>query len=264
MTSLSIPLDASIRQFARAVSADRLAGDEIVNAVLSGAHRPGETPDRIEAFRQFFERWRALLASVSAPRPFSSAALVKGVGALPSERRLVVLLTDICEFARAEVERILAPLSADYAALLSEGRAEIRARRYARSALIVEDEPLIAADLRDIVEGMGLRVIATARTAEIASRSAESEAPDIVLADYNLDGAKTGVDAVLSIQERHDCPIIFITGYPDQVLSGRTVEPDFVIVKPYRPEAVRAAIGQCLDAHRIRVSSEEAPARSLQ
>lgn len=250
-----LPVSSSLRQFARAVTADRLAGDELADAVARDANRAvqdGEPPlTRAALFRRFVEAWREIVNRNTAPRPFSNAALVRGLGAAPDEPRMVLLLTDICGFTRNEVETILAPLSKAYDTLLAEGRSIVRSVRRGANALVVEDEPLIAADLKDVLEDMGVAVIGMARTAEQAAREVIRKTPDIVLADYNLDGRKTGVDAVTAFQEQHSCPVIFITGYPDEVLKGEDVEPDFVIVKPYRPEAVQAAVAHCLDTERF-------------
>jgi len=249
-----LPVSASIRQFARAVTADRLVGDELAIAVAAEANQKnvnGAPPaNRVEWFRRFIIRWREVIAEDAAPKPFSNSAFIKSMGPLPSEARLVLLLSDVCGFSAREVEEILQPLSRPYEDLLSEGRAIVRSARGEKSALIVEDEPLIAADLKDVLEDMGVTVVGMARTAEQGARQALENSPDIVLADYNLDGQKTGVDAVAAFHDAHQCPVIFITGYPDEVLKGDEVEPDFVIVKPYRPEAVQAAVAHCLDAAR--------------
>lgn len=248
-----LPVSASIRQFARAVTADRMAGDELAHAVTSEAARSGAGAGatRPELFRNFIVKWREMAASNAPPKPFSNAEYVKSLGPLPSQARLVLLLTDICGLSQRDVEMVLDPLEKPYADLLAEGRSIVNAARQGNTALIVEDEPLIAADLKDVLESMGVTVVALARTAEQGAREAIRRTPDIVLADYNLDGQKTGVDAVVAFQDSHDCPVIFITGYPDDVLKGEDVEPDFVIVKPYRPEAVQAAVAHCLDTTRF-------------
>ncbi|PQA89365.1 response regulator [Hyphococcus luteus] len=248
-----LPVSASIRQFARAVTADRMAGDELANAVMAEAARTGRAAGatRAELFREFILKWREIVASDAPPKPFSNVEYVKSLGPLPSQSRLVLLLSDICGLSQRDVEYVLAPLTKPYEELLAEGRSLVKAARGAHTALIVEDEPLIAADLKDVLENMGVKVVGQARTAEQGAREAVKKTPDVVLADYNLDGRKTGVDAVVAFHDDHDCPVIFITGYPDDVLKGDDVEPDFVIVKPYRPEAVQAAVAHCLDTMRF-------------
>ena len=248
-----LPVSASLRQFARAVTADRLAGDELAGAITAENIRAGKPPAAAKAdlFREFILKWREILDANSRPRPFSSAEYVRSLGPPPSEARLVLLLNNICGLSQRDIEYVLDPLSKPFAELLKEGRAVIARQREERKALIVEDEPLIAADLKDVLENMGVTVVGLARTADQGAREALKSAPDIVLADYNLDGQKTGVDAVIAFQDSHQCPVIFITGYPDDVLKGEDVEPDFVIVKPYRPEAVQAAVAHCLDTERF-------------
>jgi CheY-like chemotaxis protein len=230
-----------------------LAGDELAGAITAENIRAGKPPAAAKAdlFREFILKWREILDANSRPRPFSSAEYVRSLGPPPSEARLVLLLNDICGLSQRDIEYVLDPLSKPFAELLKEGRAVIARQREERKALIVEDEPLIAADLKDVLENMGVTVVGLARTADQGAREALKSAPDIVLADYNLDGQKTGVDAVIAFQDSHQCPVIFITGYPDDVLKGEDVEPDFVIVKPYRPEAVQAAVAHCLDTERF-------------
>ena len=255
---MPIPIDKTIRQFARAVTADRFVGDELAAAVLAdvdenNADRSEAVSPRADVFRRFVTKWRALANPVEAPKPFSNAEFVHSLGFLPTEERLVLLLSDVCGLTRSEVEFVLDPMERSFDENLNTAREAIRIGKYGGRAVIIEDEPLIAADLRDVLEGIGVDVVALARTAEQGARETLSQAPDIVLADFNLDGRKTGVDSVLAFQNEHICPVIFITGYPDEVLTGKDVEPDFVIAKPYRPEAVQAAVAHCLDTARMTV-----------
>lgn len=259
----AISIDATLRQFARAVTADRLVGDELVGAVLAGAAiTTGAQAPRGEKFREFFRRWRNFLEDKSAPRPFSKAALVKSIGGAPSEARLVLLLRDICGLSAPEVETAIGPLSRPQREILADERRAIGARNRPATAVVIEDEPLIAVDIQDILAEMGVNVVALARTASAGAAATLKHRPDIVIADFNLDGGATGVDAVVAFQDEHPCPVVFITGYPDQVLKGEEVEPDFVIVKPYLPESVRAAVAHSLDTARRSVhATDESPMR---
>lgn len=255
---MNISVDASLRQFARAVTADRMAGDELAGAVLKKSGGTVAGAQRAELFRKFLEKWRELAEGKSASAPFSDVALVRNLGPLPPPERLALLLSDVCGLSPDEVEYVLAPLSRPVSSLLEEGRELVKRSRSGSKAVIVEDEPLIAADLRDVLESMGVDVVAMARTAEQGAREAIRQRPDIVLADFNLDGRKTGVDAVLAFQDEHRCPVIFITGYPDEVLRGEEIEPDFVIAKPYRHESVKAAVAHCLATERFNVIDADA------
>jgi len=254
--SMQITVFSALRQFARAIFADRLVGDEFVRAVFAEIGREGTAlePETspATAFRLLVEKWRRSANAGLNAKPFSDAALIAASGPPPSEARLATLLADIMGFSPAEVETILAPLSKPYADLVAEGRAELAAAS-GGTALIIEDEPLLAADLSDLLEAMGIKVAGIARTARDGVDLAIKTQPDVILADYNLVGEATGLDAVEEIQDELDCPAIFITGFPDKVLTGENVEPDFVIAKPYAPQAVRAAVAQSLLTQRFEV-----------
>ena len=68
----------------------------------------------------------------------------------------------------------------------------------------------------------------------------------LVLADIQLADGSSGIDAVQDILERAPVPAIFITAFPERLLTGHRVEPTFLISKPFRENTVRAAISQSL------------------
>ena len=230
---------------------DQAAGDELVQAVLFEIGQDATAfISRVSGFRLFILKWREIIADDDTPL-FSGRALVKGLGAPPDDERLVLLLVDVLQFSPADADEILQPVSAPVGDLLQQARSKLEdAFEKPRRAVIIEDEPLIAADLSDILASLGVEVAGTAPDSERGAALAKNEKPDIILADYNLDGERTGVDAVLNVQLTHSCPVIFITGYPDEVLSGKRVEPDFVIIKPYTVEAIRASVAHCLETDR--------------
>jgi DNA-binding response OmpR family regulator len=82
----------------------------------------------------------------------------------------------------------------------------------ARKVLIVEDETLIALDLKSRVERRGYSVLPVVRSAASAVSSALEHSPDIILMDVLLKGEKTGVDAACEITESMKVPILFLTG----------------------------------------------------
>jgi len=101
------------------------------------------------------------------------------------------------------------------------------------SILLVEDEAIIALDLRRKLQSAGYRVIGTAATGEDAAALAERGHPDVVLMDNHLAGPIDGIEAALRIRAHSDVPIIFMTGYlQDDAFRER--------VRPVRPIA-------CLD-----------------
>lgn len=240
-----------VRQFSRAVFADRLIGDELMRMTMARVSiDPASSSNSVvDVMSAFLHSWRlALKERPAEPVLFSDAALIDALPEPPDDARLLILMVDVMGLTAAQAGRVLG-LSDDPGPLLRLGRQALRLERKAR-AIVVEDEPLIAADIRGILERLGVEVTGEASSAEDAVRVADQGEPDIILADYNLDGRDTGIDAVLRINENHDCPVVFITGFPDRVLQGDEIEPDFVIAKPYTPENVRAAVVHCLDARR--------------
>jgi DNA-binding LytR/AlgR family response regulator len=73
-----------------------------------------------------------------------------------------------------------------------------------------------------------------------------------VLADIQLADGSSGIEAVKDILKRIDVPVIFITAFPERLLTGDKPEPAFLITKPFQPETVKAAIGQALFFHEER------------
>jgi len=113
--------------------------------------------------------------------------------------------------------------------------------------LVIEDEAVIALDVADIVRNAGHEVVGIAATEKAAIDLAKKHSPHLVLADVQLRGADSGITAVKEIMQAMTVPVIFVTGYPERLLTGTQVEPAFVISKPFDPDLLRAAIAQALD-----------------
>ena len=94
--------------------------------------------------------------------------------------------------------------------------------------------------------GIGHEVCGVEITASGAVNAAERERPDLVLADIHLADGSSGIDAVKQILASFDVPVIFITAFPDRLLTGERPEPTFLITKPYSQDMVRAAVSQAL------------------
>ena len=111
---------------------------------------------------------------------------------------------------------------------------------------IVEDSTAIALDLEEVVTSIGHTVKKVARTKREAVAAFKAVRPGLVLADIQLADGSSGLDAVNEILGETDVPVIFITAYPEQVLTGLRPEPTFLIPKPFRHETVKAVISQAL------------------
>jgi CheY-like chemotaxis protein len=77
-----------------------------------------------------------------------------------------------------------------------------------------------------------------------------------MLADIQLKGGDSGLDAVAGILTTANVPVIFVTGFPEALLTGERPEPAFVVTKPFDPEVLTATIGQALS-----VTPREPPRR---
>src|SRR5690606_2764913 len=113
--------------------------------------------------------------------------------------------------------------------------------------LVIEDEAIIAMDLSAIVEEMGHTVTGIARTRSEAVKLAAQDRPDLILADIQLADNSSGIDAVNDILAHfEELPVIFITAFPERLLTGERPEPAFLINKPYAEEQVRSAVSQAM------------------
>ena len=80
----------------------------------------------------------------------------------------------------------------------------------------------------------------------VALAAFEDSDAGLVLADIQLADGSSGIDAVQDILALAPVPAIFITAFPERLLTGHRVEPTFLISKPFRENTVRAAISQSL------------------
>jgi len=131
---------------------------------------------------------------------------------------------------------------------MNEAHAEIE-KELATNVLIIEDEPIIAADIEALVEEIGHKVDSIAATRTEAVKAAIAQRPGLVLADVQLADGSSGIDAVSDILGEFDVPVIFITAFPERLLTGERPEPTYLISKPFQPENVKAAISQALFFH---------------
>jgi two-component SAPR family response regulator len=73
--------------------------------------------------------------------------------------------------------------------------------------------------------------------------------PDLILTDIQLADDSSGIDAAAAILREFDIPVIFITAYPERLLTGQRPEPTYLISKPFSRDTVKATIGQALFFH---------------
>jgi CheY-like chemotaxis protein len=242
-----------LRRYARALTGSQLSGDAHVTACLDALVADPDilTLDhgaKVGLYRLFHELWTGLrLDPVPGDDRLSpnERTAQERLAAMRPGARQVLLLTTLEGFPASDAGKITGHSDEEIGALLAEAVAEID-RQTATRVLIIEDEPLISLDLSELVESLGHRVTSVARTAGEAVDAAHAAPPGLVLADIQLADGSSGLDAVRDILTGFEVPVIFVTSFPERLLTGERPEPTFLITKPYDPNAVKAAISQAL------------------
>ena len=240
-----------LRRYARALTGSQGAGDGLVQSMMEGllAGTVRLTPDlplRAGLYRALLAAWRP--RSEGAGAPSGEFGADQRLQVLDPERRAALLLVAMEGFDPAEAAQILEITPTVLEARLTEAQAELEAE-LATDVLIIEDEPIIALDLTRLVRELGHRVVGAAATQNEAVALARETRPGLVLADIRLADGSIGMDAADEIRRGLDVPVIFITAFPEHLLTGEGPEPAFLITKPFREEAVKALIGQALFFH---------------
>jgi CheY-like chemotaxis protein len=248
-----------LRRYARAVTGSQKLGDAAVRETLEAlVEAPGEfdlgKPPRNELFRTFHRIWNA--ASLA---PIEVATRNGTVASLPIKTREALLLTAVEGFSENEAATILNLSPEETARHIDTARAAIT-EALTGTVLIIEDESIIALHIKSIVEDLGHDVAGIARTRGEAVAMAAQTNPELVLADISLADGSSGIDAVKDILAIADVPVIFITAFPERLLTGERPEPTYLITKPFSPETVAATIGQVLLFHREQASIAARPA----
>jgi CheY-like chemotaxis protein len=245
-----------IRRYARALTGDQATGDAYVRASLEalasgGAELDADLHPRAALYRVFHAVWDSSGAKLQTREDEARTARER-VLRIPPRSRQAFLLTAVEGFSPVEAAEILSVSFEEIERLIAKAQAEIDAE-LATDVLVIEDEPVIAADIAALVRDLGHTVSNIASTRKEAAEAARAHAPGLVLADIQLADGSSGIDAVKDILAETDTPVIFITAFPERLLTGERPEPTFLITKPFQPETVKAAIGQALFFHPRRV-----------
>ncbi|MBB2202394.1 response regulator [Gluconacetobacter tumulisoli] len=223
------------RRYARALTGSQSRGDLLVAESLR--ELAVVDADTMPA-RQSLYRWIS--------RQFDAAPTIVETGeGLGATERKLLLLTSLEELPVADAARIVGIETKQATDILSRAYGSLRTVAET-SILIIEDEPIIAMDIEDLVRRCGHQVAGVAATEADAVALATKTRPGLILADINLGAGGDGMRAVASILRHHDAPVIFVTAYPERLLTGETVEPAFVITKPFEPMTLAIATYQAV------------------
>jgi DNA-directed RNA polymerase specialized sigma24 family protein len=241
-----------LRRFSRAVTGSQTSGDAYVAATLEALIAdtsifPEASSDRIALYKLFSRLFTS--SNVHVPAPSSGVAweqrAASNLANLAERPRQAFLLVAVEGFTDAQAAEILDVEPGEFASLLNEASAEI-SRQVATDILIIEDEPLIAMDIEQLVESLGHKVTGIARTHREAVSMFGKTKPRMILADIQLADGSSGIDAVNEILTTASVPVIFITAFPERLLTGERPEPAFLVTKPFNPDMVKALISQAL------------------
>ena len=223
------------RRYARALCGGQQAGDALVAESLPAlvAAPAGNSIARFDMYQEITAR-------------FGTKTDPGHGGALTLVQRQLLLLTALEDVPPERAAEIVGIGAAEAAALLTAARDKLRAAA-ATDVLIIEDEPIIALDIEELVASCGHRVVGVAATETEAVEIAARTRPGLILADINLGvGGGNGTSAVSRIMRNHYAPVIFVTAYPERLLTGDALEPAFVITKPFEPLTLAIATYQAV------------------
>ena len=235
-----------LRRYARAITGSQRLGDGAVRMVLEAVLAEPDVVDvdqpmRLEIYRLFHTIWHE--------DAFGEIAQRRPTELLDAQSRQLLFLSAVEGFSNSDIATIMG-LPED---VVEQGLAHSRdviTRELKSQILVIEDEAIVAMHIRSIIQEAGHSCLGVARTHSEAVEQAKSLQPELILADIRLADGSSGIDAVKEILDHYDVPVIFVTAYPERLLTGERPEPTFLVTKPFDPQALVATIAQALLLYR--------------
>ena len=243
-----------LRRYARALTGSQRTGDNYAAATLEAILQEPAIFERsldpkVALFRAFHMIWStagAPTADTEDPVNRMESRALDHMSGLTNNTREALLLSTIEGFDYEEIGRVMDLAPDEASSLVDIAIAEME-KSMTGKVMIIEDEAIIAMDIHSIVSEMGHSVTGIARTRDAAVDLGAKDRPDLILADIQLADNSSGIDAVNDILAQFgDLPVIFITAFPERLLTGDKPEPAFLIAKPYSEEQVRSAVSQAM------------------
>ncbi|MFD1795110.1 response regulator [Paracoccus aurantiacus] len=240
-----------LRRYARALTGSQTAGDNYaaatLEAILSDRDVMEGRDPRVGLFRAFHAIWQSSGQPVADADGSSRSKRAQAhlAGLTPNSREALLLnsiegmrydqIAEIMQIEQSEAEDLVR-------IAMDEMGKSLRGK-----VMVIEDETIIAMDLKGIVQALGHEVTGIARTHSAAIQLASEIRPDLILADIQLADGSSGVDAVNELLgSLGEVPVIFITAFPERLLTGDRPEPAFLIAKPYTEDQVSSAVSQAM------------------
>lgn len=243
-----------LRRYARALTGTQAHGDAYVRATLEAiVAAPEDFPRDVDPRLGLYSTFQRIWDSTNFEDDVDEgdfSQLNEGIAQarlahITPLSRQALLLIAMEGFTPEDAGYLIGVSAQEVDQLVADALEEIERQTRAR-VLIIEDEPIIAMDLETIVRDLGHDVVGVAVTRDEAVSEALSTRPGLVLADIQLADDSSGIDAVKDILAEFNVPVIFITAFPERLLTGERPEPTFLITKPFQRSTVKAAIAQAL------------------
>jgi CheY-like chemotaxis protein len=241
-----------LRRYGRALTGSQQQGDKYVRATLEAiVAAPDQFPREVDPRLGLYRTFQAIWASANSDELSDIGSDgAEGVARARLARmtplsRQALLLTAMEGFTPEDTGYLIEVETSEVEQLVKEALSEIEQQTRSR-VMIIEDEPIIAMDIETIVRDLGHDVTGVAVTRDEAVALAMEDRPGLVLADIQLADDSSGIDAVKDILAEFQVPVIFITAFPERLLTGERPEPTFLITKPFQRSTVKAAISQAL------------------
>ncbi|MEP2640689.1 response regulator [Roseobacter sp.] len=239
-----------LRRFARAMTGSQTSGDRYAAAALEAILTDRSMLDgmtvKTGVFQVLYGIWSSAGAPIDDDESGLKARAQRHLARLTANSREALLLHSVEGFGFGDIAKIINVDQSEAEDLVQIARREM-ADAVSGSMMIIEDEAIIAMDLENIVSDMGHRVTGIARTRDEAVALGAADTPDLVLADIQLADNSSGIDAVNDLMANlGDRPVIFITAFPERLLTGDKHEPAFLISKPYTEDQVISAVSQAM------------------
>jgi CheY-like chemotaxis protein/DNA-directed RNA polymerase specialized sigma24 family protein len=242
-----------LRRYARALIGSQTVGDEYIRGCLETLlHQPefmtagNSVPVQLfKLFHKFADTVESSTDDIAKLADPVERRVGERLFALAPVDRQALLLVHQEGFSQAEAAEILGFTSDEVARRIDDAWANLK-RQPTTSVLIIEDEPVIALDVAESVKSLGHTVTGVANRASQAIAMAKATPPGLVLADIQLKDGSTGVTAVREILKSIEVPVVFVTAFPERLLTGEALEPAFVVTKPFDSTTLKVAISQAL------------------
>jgi DNA-directed RNA polymerase specialized sigma24 family protein/CheY-like chemotaxis protein len=232
-----------LRRYSRALTGSADCGDDLLMeglqaAFLAPVNVDGSGRSRLWLYALLNRLFDAKENKVPAPSPLP---IERALGRLPESLRRLYLLSTLEELSLTDTARVLGLTPSAAATGLRRAREALRRQLMAR-VLLVEDNAIVADDLRDLVTGMGHEVCGLAATEADVFSLVESRRPTLAVMDVRLSDGGSGIDIARKLRKTRGVPVIFVTAHDGDLAERGLQHLGFVVRKPFSAEALRAAV----------------------